>query len=69
MAVGVSGREDRGGAVAGAGVVEEHEDVCVVLFHGLPERVDILESGRAPVWRLVISWALVRVMFQIPWSG
>ena len=50
-------------------MVEEHEDVCVVLFHGLPERVDILESGRAPVWRLVISWALVRVMCQIPWSG
>ena len=37
-----------GRAVTGAGVVEEREDVCVVLFHGLPERVGLLEPGRDP---------------------
>lgn len=37
-----------GGAVAGAGVVEERKDVCAAPFHGPPERADLLKPGRDP---------------------
>ena len=37
-----------GGAVRGAGVVEEREDVIAAPFHRLPERAELVEAGGNP---------------------